>query len=105
VVGQPGSETLSATFEMETALRVLTSASPSWPEGFRDPFQAELKTILNATAEAAAAETPEPLLGPPIYGEWYAARHTVNPSPSPTPSHPWLDVLNLAPRPRAGAPL
>src|SRR5262249_138860 len=44
-----------------------------------------------------------PLLAPPIYGCWQAARHTVEAPPSGLT--PWLDELNLDPRHRAVAAL
>ena len=47
----------------------------------------------------------DPIVAPPIYGCWQAARHTVNlPPPPPTPVA-WLDELNLDPRHRAVAAL
>ena len=50
-------------------------------------------------------EGKDPLLAPPIYGCWQAARHTVEIPPAPPASTPWLDELNLDPRHRAVAAL
>ena len=47
----------------------------------------------------------DPIVAPPIYGCWQAARHTVNLPPSPPASVAWLDELNLDPRHRAVAAL
>ena len=63
--------------ELEGALRVLEATTAEWPEETRTPFQAELKKILDAPAQAIAEEGADPLLAPPIYGCWQAARHTV----------------------------
>ena len=60
------------------------------------PFQAELKKILDAPWQAMKAGA-DPLLAPPIYGGWQAARHTVNVPPA---AQTWLDELNLDPRSR-----
>ena len=70
-----------ATLELEGALRVLNAPTAEWPEATRKPFQAELKKILDAPWQATKQEEKEPLVAPPIYGCWQAARHTVNITP------------------------
>ena len=51
-------------------------------------------------------EGTTPLLAPPIYGCWQAARHTVDMTPAPPATSPrWLHELNLDPRHRAIAAL
>lgn len=91
-----------ATIDLEGALRVADAPPADWPDGAQDPFQAALAPILDAPAQALAAGSDEPLLAPPIYGEWQAARHTVNLAPA---AQTWLDDLNLDPRSRATAAL
>jgi hypothetical protein len=98
------------TLELEGALRVLTPPLPvhdqpavDWPEVSRTPFQTALKDILESPWWAMKEQDKAPLLAPPIYGCWQAARHTVEISPST--STPWLDELNLDPRRRAVAAL
>ncbi len=76
-----------------------------WPEETRKPFQSELKKILDAPWQAAAEEGKDPLLAPPIYGCWQAARHTVDLTPAAACVMTWLDELNLDPRHRAVAAL
>ncbi len=84
------------TLELEGALRVLNAPTTDWPAGMQAPFQTALKPILDAPWQAMKAGA-DPLLAPPIYGGWQAARHTVNVPPAvPT----WLDELNLDPRGR-----
>lgn len=68
-------------------------------------FQAELKEILDAPWQAMKEEGKDPLVAPPIYGRWQAARHTVNITPVPPATLTWLDELNLDPRHRAVAAL
>lgn len=91
--------------ELEGALRVLNASTAEWPEGARTPFQAEFKKILDAPWQAMKEEDIEPLVGPPIYGCWQAARHTVDLTPAAPASAIWLDELNLDPRHRSVAAL
>jgi hypothetical protein len=94
------------TLELEGALRIPPPSVPNpppveWPNGTQTPFQTALNPILNASW-LAMTEGQEPLLAPPIYGGWQAARHTVNVPPA---AQTWLDELNLDPRHRAVAAL
>jgi hypothetical protein len=91
------------TLDLEGALRVLNITADEWPESTRENFQTELKKILDAPWEAMNQENKEPLLAPPIYGCWQAARHTVNITPEPPAALTWLDDLNLDPRHRTVA--
>lgn len=93
------------TLDLEGALRVLNVATGEWPESSRKNFQVELKKILDAPWEAMNQENKDPLVAPPIYGCWQAARHTVNITPVAPASLTWLDDLNLDPRHRAVAAL
>jgi len=87
--------------ELEGALRVPDASTAEWPEATRMPFQIHLKKILDIPWQAMKQEDIEPLVAPPIYGCWQAARHTVE--IAPRASTPWLDELNLDPRHRAVA--
>jgi hypothetical protein len=93
------------SLELEGALRLLDAPAAAWPNETRTPFQTELKKILDAPREAMEQESKEPLVAPPIYGSWQAARHTVEFAPAPPASVTWLDELNLDPRHRAVAAL
>ena len=97
---------VSTTLELEGALRVVGSPIKKWEETIRTPFQRELKKILDAPWLAMQNNSDDdPIVAPPIYGCWQAARHTVNlPPPPPTPVA-WLDELNLDPLQRAVAAL
>ncbi|MCM3902398.1 MAG: hypothetical protein ND866_11885 [Pyrinomonadaceae bacterium] len=96
---------VDTTLELEGALRVLNAATAEWPEVTRMPFQLELKKILDAPWLATQNDDDQdPVVAPPIYGCWQAARHTVNITPLPA-SLTWLDELNLDPRHRAVAAL
>ena len=90
--------------ELEGALRAVDTPTAEWSSQTRTPFQTELKKILDAPAEAMKEEGREPLVAPPIYGSWQAARHTVKMT-APQTSVTWLDELNLDPRHRAIAAL
>lgn len=91
------------TVELEGALRRLDAATAEWPPKIAKRFQKELKKILDAPAQAVRDEAADPLLAPPIYGCWQAARHAVDMTPAPPASVTWLDELNLDPRHRAVA--
>lgn len=110
-VGQPGFKVdLPAsvteddtTVDLEGALRVIDREPRQWADQVRRSFQPALRAILNAPWELATKNNghQDPVVGPPIYGSWHAAKHVVsNPEDSPTP---WLDELNLDPRHRVVA--
>jgi hypothetical protein len=109
-ISQPGFHTTpplptDTVLDLEGALRRLDATASEWPEEARKIFQTELKKILDAPSRAAAEEGADPLLAPPIYGCWQAARHTVDLTPATPASATWLDELNLDPRHRAIAAL
>lgn len=87
------------TLELEGALQPLDAADapPAWPTGLDTRFQDALAPIVNAPGASVTADpSADPLLAPPLYGRWYAARPTVNRGAAP-----WFDQLNLDPRYRA----
>lgn len=91
------------TLGLEGALRVVGSKPDDWPAAVRAPFQTALQNILNRAWKVATDENDQrdPIVGPPIYGCWQAARHVVNVT-APPPLN-WLDELNLDPRQRVVA--
>lgn len=93
-------ETPGATVMLEGALAPAGSAreGDAWPRAAREAFEEELRTLLNA----AAADGEEPLVTPPIYGQWHAGRGVVA-KPGAAPN--WLQELNLDPRYRVAAGL
>ena len=107
-IGRPGFEIVPplpehTTLELAGALSLLDSPVAPWPDETRTPFRRELKAILDAPWQALHEGSEDPLLAPPIYGSWQAARHSVELGPAP--SAPWLDELNLDPRHRVVAAL
>jgi hypothetical protein len=109
-ISQPGFSTTPSLpsgtlLDLKGALCRLATATVEWPDEVRTTFQDELKKILDAPSRAGSDEGADPLLAPPIYGHWQAARHTVEMSPAPPDSPTWLDELNLDPRHRAIAAL
>lgn len=89
------------TLALEGALRPLVpDAEPStWTSTEKAVFQAALASIVNAPGLAQELDPAgDPLLAPPLYGRWHAARATVSPGAAP-----WLDELNLDPRHRVAA--
>ena len=83
-VSEPGFA-LPATFpddaqlSLEGALRALEHRDfEPWPDDAQEPFQTELAKIVNAPGEALIVDPDaDPLLAPPLYGQWHAARSTV----------------------------
>ena len=92
---------------LEGALRAVETKADEWQKEVRLPFQTALQKILNTSWETATIETAQndPIVGPPVYGCWQAARHTVFVTPPPGVTLNWLDELNLDPRHRAVAAL
>lgn len=91
------------TVDLEGALRVLKREPARWPDSVRAPFQKALAEILNKPWEIATQNggDQDPIVGPPVYGAWQAANHTV--STTANSATPWLDELNLDPRHRVAA--
>src|SRR5262245_45848875 len=92
-ISEPGFTTASSdtTLGLEGALQPM-NAPPSTP-GPSLTFQAELAKIVNLPGIAQAIDPKsDPLLAPPLYGRWHAARQTVTPGATP-----WFDELNLDP--------
>ncbi len=97
------------TVELKGALCIADDPTAELPNEVRDRFQPPLKRILDTPWQAMKAEPhADPLLAPPIYGSWQAARHIVDivpDPPAPPPARAWLHELNLDPRHRAVAAL
>ena len=105
-ISHPGFE-LPATFpqdarlDFEGALEPMKADDGSpWPEGAEKPFETTLADIVNAADEVEADS--DPLLAPPLYGQWHALRSAVDPE---TAQSRWFDELNLDPRHRSAAGL
>src|SRR5262245_21945572 len=98
-ISHPGFTVSSSdtTLALEGALQPM-NAPPSTP-GPTLTFQTELAKIVNLPGIAQAIDSKaDPLLAPPLYGRWHAARSTVTPGATP-----WFDELNLDPRHRSVA--
>jgi len=87
-----------AQLSLEGALRPLEKREfAPWPDGAQAPFQTELARLVNAPGQALIVDPDsDPLLAPPLYGQWHAARLTVK-----LGALPWFDELNLDPRHRS----
>jgi hypothetical protein len=106
-ISRPGF-TLPSTFPadvqlaLEGALRAMESKDLApWPDGAAEPFQTELAKIVNEPGLAQTRDPHlDPLLAPPLYGQWHAAR---SPAAVSRGAAPWFDELNLDPRHRSVA--
>jgi hypothetical protein len=88
-----------APVPVEGALRPLGANIPPWPDSERTEFSGQLSPKLNAPAEALDADKGRPVLAPPLYGQWHAARQRVGQTGSPV----WFEDLNIAPQLRVVA--
>ena len=98
--GLPSAFPDDAQLSLEGALRPLENpAFAPWPDDAQEPFQVELAKIINAPGEALIIDPDsDPLLAPPLYGQWHAARSTITRGAAP-----WFDEVNLDPRHRSVA--
>jgi hypothetical protein len=103
-VSRPGFPAAGATtVELEGALLPIPPAGspPPDPDPLPEAFRATLAGIVNEPGRTEAADPDaDPLLAPPLYGRWHAARAAVTPDGTT-----WLDQLNLDPRWRVVAGL
>jgi hypothetical protein len=89
-----------AQLALEGALRPMEVADlPPWPADAQEPFQTELAKIVNEPGRARERDPDsDPLLAPPLYGQWHRAENTVS-----RDNTAWFDELNLDPRHRSVA--
>ncbi len=80
------------------ALRSLETVDTPWAGPARSAFQADLTALVNRAATPLDDPAHDPVVVPPLYGRWHAARSTVDPSASG-----WFDALNTDPRTRSMA--
>jgi hypothetical protein len=73
---------------------------PPWPNPDRQTFIDALKALVNAPTRR-----PEPILAPPLYGQWYAAEIALGEERPSGTNPPWFHELNRDPRQRVAAGL
>lgn len=105
-IGRPGFAFAAAAgttgrVALEGALQPVGLAREALAAAVGSSWQPELQRIVNAAAATTQPSGGDPLVGPPVYGRWLAARNRVELSGTPT----WLDDLNLDPRERVAAGL
>ena len=88
--------------DLEGALRTPETNPRPWPDQARTSFQQALREILNTPAAQDTSSDEPAMLGPPLYGQWYAKQQTV-PVADGLPH--WFRELNLDPRYRVAAGL
>ena len=91
-----------AVLDLEGALRTPETNPRPWPDQARTSFQQALREILNTPAAQDTSSDEPAMLGPPLYGQWYAKQQTV-PVADGLPH--WFRELNLDPRYRVAAGL
>ncbi|PSK88145.1 hypothetical protein [Taibaiella chishuiensis] len=95
----PGNPVLDLTAPVDTiglqgVLHPVGQTPDSWAPV--NNFSSKLKDILNAPA-AAQAGSPDPVIGPPIYGRWHAQVNTISGDLNPATTN-WINTANLDPR-------
>jgi hypothetical protein len=100
-ISHPGFSAAGAkTANLQGALKPVgatTGAPPDTP--LPAAFVTTLAGIINAPSTVGSVKVGgDPVLAPPIYGRWHAAKPSVNPAGAT-----WLDQINLEPRWRATA--
>ena len=101
VVPQTTPPTIIPPIMLEGALQPVKAARALFPDDTTKIWQQTLQSIVNVAGASAVDANVEPVLGPPIYGRYYAGRNQVGAAQPPT----WLDELNLDPRERVVAAL
>jgi hypothetical protein len=91
-----------AVLDLEGALRTPETTPRPWPDEARTSFQETLRKILNPPAARETSSDEPAMLGPPLYGQWYAKQQTV---PVADGRPHWFRELNLDPRYRVAAGL
>jgi hypothetical protein len=80
----------------------------NWDIPFPRPLQVDLAHLLNLSDDYRRAGAPDPVVTPPLYGQWHALARRVLTRADGTPdprSGNWLHRLNLDPRFRVAAGL
>ena len=101
VLPQTTPPTVIPPIMLEGALQPVKAPRALFPDDATKTWQQQLQSIVNVAGAKAVDANAEPVLGPPIYGRYYAGRNQVGAAQSPT----WLDELNLDPRERVVAAL
>lgn len=91
-----------AVLDLGGALRTPQTSPRPWPDAAQTSFQQALRAILDLPATQAASSGGSAVLGPPLYGQWYAQQQTV---PADAGPPHWFRELNLDPRLRVAAGL
>jgi hypothetical protein len=91
-----------AVMQLEGALRAPGGKAQAWSADVRVPFRTALRQALAAAGTPASPTGPPPLVGPPLYGQWYARVDTL-PADGAPPF--WFSELNLDPQYRIAAGL
>jgi len=101
ILPQTTPQTVISPIMLEGALQPVGAPRAAFPDDTTKTWQQKLQSILNVAGADAVDVNVEPVLGPPIYGRYYAGRNQVGTALPST----WLDDLNLDPRERVAAAL
>jgi hypothetical protein len=99
VVPQTAPPVVIPSVMLEGALQPVKASRAPFPDGTTLKWQQTLQSILNVAGASALDPGVEPVLGPPIYGRYFAGRNQIGNVQPPT----WLDEVNQDPRERVVA--
>lgn len=80
------------------ALRSASAVDTAWQAADREPFVVELAELVNRAAAPLDDPLEDPVVVPPLYGRWHAARTTTDPTKAG-----WFDRVAADPRHRTQA--
>lgn len=91
------------TVNMQGALQPVDTIAEDWD--CSEPYSEAIRDIINTPSEILlnAPGNVDPVIAPPIYGRWHAAKDTVDPVLNASQSINWLQEVNLDPRMRVMA--
>ncbi len=92
---------------LSPAEQVTAAKYENWDTPGPHPFQAALAGLINLADDYAAGDAadPDPLITPPLYGQWHALTNRLlqDPPTPPASNDNWVHELNLDPRFRVAA--
>lgn len=91
-----GMPSAGAPLGLGGALRSVQTQDSAWADPERSTFQNALASELNRSGYRLDDPAHDPVVEPPLYGRWHAAKSVLNPAGAG-----WFEQLNADPRPRA----
>jgi hypothetical protein len=90
---------------LDASARLEAERYENWDTPFPHPFQTAMADFIGLGTDYAsgAAADPDPLIAPPLYGQWHAQTSRLLEATTPPLTGNWVHELNLDPRFRVAA--